>query len=197
MDDMNNAKNPITLFDKWIKDAKKKEVNDYNAASLATVDKNGMPNVRIVLLKEYNSKGFVFYTNLQSAKGAELKKTKKAAMGFHFKSLRRQVRIRGKVESVTEEEADKYFQTRHPKSQLGAWASDQSRVLKSRSVMLLKLAKYTKKFGTKNVPRPPHWSGFRIVPSEIEFWRDGKFRMHDRIQFKKVGKSWKKVRLYP
>ena len=195
--DFGRAQNPLKLFGQWMKDAEKKEINDPNAASLATVDRNGMPNVRVVLMKGVDDKGFVFYTNFGSVKAKELLKTKKAAMGFHFKSLRRQVRIRGNVEVVTDEEADKYFESRHPKSRLGAWASEQSKPLRSRSVMLLRLAKYTKKFGTKNIPRPPHWSGFRIVPTEIEFWGDGKFRMHDRIQFKRTGKKWKKTRLYP
>ena len=195
--DFGRAQNPLKLFEQWMKDAEKKEINDPNAASLATVDRNGMPNVRVVLMKGADDRGFVFYTNFGSTKAKELMKTKKAAMGFHFKSLRRQVRIRGNVEVVTDEEADKYFESRHPKSRLGAWASEQSKPLKSRSVMLLRLAKYTKKFGTKDIPRPPHWSGFRIVPTEIEFWRDGKFRMHDRIQFRRTGKKWKKTRLYP
>ena len=188
---------PLALFDEWLKEAEQSEINDPNAVALATVDADGMPNVRTVLLKGHDDRGFVFYTNFESTKGEEVLASMKAAMCFHWKSRRRQVRVRGPVEIVSESEADAYYKSRHPQSRLGAWASDQSRPLESREVLLAKLQEFEEKYGTENIPRPPHWSGFRIVPDTIEFWQDGEFRLHDRVVLTREGKDWSSQRLYP
>jgi pyridoxamine 5'-phosphate oxidase len=190
---------PFALFADWLKEATSKELNDPSAMALATVDQDGLPDLRMVLMKQADARGFVFYTNYQSAKGVELLAHPKAALLFHWKSLRRQVRVRGPVSSVTEAEADAYFVSRHRDSQIGAWASDQSRPLEGRFVLEKRVADYALKFGIKPVPRPPHWSGFRITPLQIEFWKDGAFRLHDRVVFKRdeEGAAWSKTRLYP
>lgn len=188
---------PHALFEKWLAEAVKTEPNDPNAVALATVDPDGMPNVRMVLLKGHDARGFVFYTNFEGTKGREILDSRKAAMGFHWKSQRRQVRIRGGVEIVSDEEADAYFNSRHPQSRLGAWASDQSRPLECRDHLVARLKHFEKKYGTKDIPRPPHWSGFRIIPDMIEFWQDGEYRLHDRIVFTPDGKGWKRRRLNP
>jgi len=191
--------NPFALFDAWMADAQKSEINDANAMSLATVDAAGMPNVRMVLLKEATPAGFVFYTNTLSAKGEELAAQPKAALCFHWKSLRRQVRVRGPVEPVSSAEADDYFASRAYGSRIGAWASQQSRELESRFGLEKAVASYTATYPTGNVPRPPHWSGFRVVPVEIEFWRNRRFRLHDRFVFRRDGPGvqWTRQRLYP
>ena len=195
------CEDPFTLFDQWLSDAQSSEPNDPNAVALATVDSDGMPNVRMVLLKGHDERGFVFYTNFESTKGQEVLSSRKAAMGFHWKSKRRQVRIRGNVELVSEEEANSYFDSRHPQSRLGAWASDQSRPLEDRETLVERLKQAEEKYGTEQIPRPPHWSGFRIKPQTIEFWQDGEFRLHDRIVFtlptEENGIKWAKQRLYP
>ena len=188
---------PFALFDEWLKDAQESEINDPNAVALASVDADGMPNVRTVLLKGHDERGFVFYTNTRSTKGQEVLSSMKAAMCFHWKSRRRQVRIRGPVEIVSDEDADAYFNSRHPQSRLGAWASDQSRPLESREVLLSRLRDYEAQYGTDAIPRPPHWSGFRIMPESIEFWQDGEFRLHDRVVFARTADDWEKTRLYP
>ena len=188
---------PYALFDEWLKEAEASEPNDPNTLALASVDESGMPNVRMVLLKGVDERGFVFYTNFESAKGQEVLGAMKAAMCFHWKSLRRQVRVRGPVEIVTDEEADAYYNSRHPQSRLGAWASDQSRPLDGRQTLIDRVEEYREKYGEENIPRPPHWSGFRIKPDTIEFWQDGEFRLHDRIVFSPSGDGWDKVRLYP
>jgi pyridoxamine 5'-phosphate oxidase len=188
---------PLALFDAWLEDAKAKEINDPTGMALATVDPTGLPDVRMVLLKGHDARGFVFYTNFESAKGRELIATPKAALLFHWKSLRRQVRIRGPVVQVEDPEADAYFASRPRDSRIGAWASDQSRPLESRFALEKRVAEYALKFGLGDVPRPPHWSGFRIVPTEIEFWKDGAFRLHDRLKFTRAGESWETSRLYP
>ena len=188
---------PYALFDEWLKEAEASEPNDPNTLALASVDESGMPNVRMVLLKGVDERGFVFYTNFESAKGQEVLGAMKAAMCFHWKSLRRQVRVRGPVEIVTDEEADAYYNSRHPQSRLGAWASDQSRPLDGRQTLIDRVEEYREKYGEENIPRPPHWSGFRIKPDTIEFWQDGEFRLHDRIVFSPSGEGWDKVRLYP
>jgi pyridoxamine 5'-phosphate oxidase len=190
---------PFALFADWLKEATSKELNDPSAMALATVDEDGLPDLRMVLMKQADARGFVFYTNYQSAKGVELLAHPKAALLFHWKSLRRQVRVRGPVSSVTEAEADAYFVSRHRDSQIGAWASDQSRPLEGRFALEKRVADYALKFGIKPVPRPPHWSGFRITPLQIEFWKDGAFRLHDRVVFKRdeEGAAWSKTRLYP
>lgn len=195
--DFTDQNEPFTLFANWLKDATASEVNDPNALALATVDEEGLPNVRMVLLKGFDSEGFVFYTNYESQKGRELLFAKKAAMCFHWKSLRRQVRVRGPVETVSDAEADEYYQSRPRGSRIGAWASQQSRPLESRFALEKAVAEYTAKFGLGEIPRPAHWSGFRLRPSSIEFWHDRKFRLHDRIEFRKAGDGWEKVRMYP
>ncbi len=188
---------PLALFDAWLAEAGKSEPNDPTGMALATVDPDGLPDVRMVLLKGHDARGFVFYTNFESAKGRELLATPKAALLFHWKSLRRQVRIRGAVEQVTPEEADAYFASRPRDSRIGAWASEQSRPLEGRFALERRVAEYALKFGLGEIPRPPHWSGFRIIPSEIEFWKDGAFRLHDRLKFTRAGDGWETVRLYP
>ncbi|WP_256481252.1 pyridoxamine 5'-phosphate oxidase [Ciceribacter sp. RN22] len=197
--DFTEENEPFTLFGTWLKDAEASEINDPNAVALATVDEHGLPNVRMVLLKEFDSRGFVFYTNFESQKGREILGQKKAAMCFHWKSLRRQVRLRGEVEVVSDEEADIYYRSRPLGSRIGAWASKQSRPLESRFALEKAVAEYTARYALGDVPRPPHWSGFRIRPVSIEFWHDRKFRLHDRIEFRRetVDSPWTKVRMYP
>jgi pyridoxamine 5'-phosphate oxidase len=190
---------PFGLFAEWFEDAKKSEPNDPNGMAVATVDDSGLPNVRMVLMKDWDQRGFVFYTNYESQKGQELLATEKAALLFHWKSLRRQVRVRGLVEQVSKEEADEYYASRPRDSRIGAWASQQSRPLKARFELETAVAMYTAKFGLGEVPRPPHWSGFRIKPVSIEFWHDRPFRLHDRVVFRreKPDGAWTKDRLYP
>jgi len=198
--DFTQENEPFSLFGTWLKEAEASEINDPNAMSLATVDADGLPNVRMVLLKGFDADGFVFYTNLESQKGTELRGHMKAALCFHWKSLRRQVRVRGPVEMVTAQEADDYYKTRPRGSRIGAWASKQSRPLESRFALEKAVASYTAQFGIGEIPRPDHWSGFRIRPSSIEFWKDGKFRLHDRIEFQRhadQAAGWTKVRMYP
>lgn len=197
--DFTLSEEPIKLFGEWLAEATEREVNDPTALALATVDEAGMPNVRMVLLKGYDDAGFTIYTNFESAKGEELLTSRKAAMCFHWKSLRRQVRIRGSVEIVSDEEADAYYSSRPRGSRIGAWASRQSRPLESRFALEKSVAEFTAKFGIGEIPRPSHWSGFRIVPESIEFWHDRKFRLHDRMRFERDPEhgSWRKTRLYP
>ena len=188
---------PIALFRDWFAEAVTKEANDANAMALATVDADGMPDVRMVLLKDVDASGFVFYTNLESAKGRELTTNPKAALLFHWKSLRRQVRVRGVVTRTTDEEADAYFATRARPAQLGAWASEQSRTLPDRLALEKRIAEAGLRFGLGKVPRPPHWSGFRIAPQSIEFWRDRPFRLHERLVFEAAAGGWTTRRLFP
>ena len=195
--DFTQENEPFSLFGTWLKEAETSEVNDPNALALATVDADGMPNVRMVLLKSFDHDGFVFFTNYESRKGQELLGQKKAAMVFHWKSLRRQVRVRGHVETVSDAEADAYFETRARGSRIGAWASKQSRPLESRFALEKAVAEYTVKFGIGHIPRPAHWSGFRLKPVSIEFWADRPFRLHDRVEFTRAGEGWDKVRMYP
>jgi pyridoxamine 5'-phosphate oxidase len=191
------ADDPIALFADWLSEAVKSEVNDPNAMALATVDGDGLPDVRMVLLKDAGADGFVFYTNLGSAKGRQLAASGKAALLFHWKSLRRQVRVRGTVSPVSEAEADAYWATRARPAQLGAWASEQSRPLPDRLAFEKAIAAYGLKFGLGKAPRPPHWSGFRLTPSHIEFWRDRPFRLHERLVFDAAPGGWTTSRLYP
>ncbi len=197
--DFSHAEEPFRLFAEWMRDAEAKELNDPNAMAVASVDESGLPDVRMVLLKGFDEAGFVFYTNFESKKGRELLATTKAALLFHWKSLRRQVRVRGPVEIVTDAEADAYFASRARASRIGAWASKQSRPLESRFALEKAVAEYGLKYALGEVPRPPHWSGFRIVPTAIEFWHDRPFRLHDRIEFTRSapGAAWVKDRLYP
>jgi pyridoxamine 5'-phosphate oxidase len=188
---------PIQLFETWLKAAGEGEPSDANAMTLATVDADGMPDARMVLLKGVDTGGFVFFTNLQSAKGRELVANPKAALLFHWKSLRRQVRVRGPVEQVPDAEADAYFATRARHSQLGAWASDQSRPLPDRFALEKRVAEAGLQFGLGKVPRPPHWSGFRLRPQVMEFWRDRPFRLHERLVFTRQGDGWATSRLFP
>jgi pyridoxamine 5'-phosphate oxidase len=204
-DDFLKATDPFALFDTWFADAKQHEINDPNGMALSTVDAEGMPNVRMVLLKGLDTaahgpdRGFVFYTNFQSAKGQEILGAKKAAFLFHWKSLRRQVRVRGLVTQVTDAEADTYFASRPRGSRLGAWASQQSRPLESRFALEKAVASYTAKYPIGDIPRPPHWSGLRITPVEMEFWHDRPFRLHDRVAFKRASQddAWQASALYP
>ncbi|CAN7469436.1 pyridoxamine 5'-phosphate oxidase [Rhizobium sp. LjRoot254] len=195
--DFTQENEPFSLFGTWLNEAESTEPNDPNALALATVDADGMPNVRMVLLKSFDLDGFVFFTNYESRKGQELLGQKKAAMVFHWKSLRRQVRVRGNIETVSDAEADAYYETRARGSRIGAWASKQSRPLESRFALEKAVAEYTMKFGIGHIPRPAHWSGFRLRPVSIEFWADRPFRLHDRVEFTRAGEGWEKVRMYP
>lgn len=191
---------PLALFAAWLAEAQASEVNDPNAMALSTVGTDGMPSSRMVLLKDHDEKGFVFYTNYESRKGRQLLATPKAALLFHWKSLRRQVRIEGNVAPVGDEEADAYFASRAKQSQIGAWASQQSRPLEGRFELEKRVAKYAAKYAVSQVPRPPYWSGFRLTPRLIEFWQDGAFRLHDRLVYTRDeagGGPWSTERLYP
>jgi pyridoxamine 5'-phosphate oxidase len=197
--DFTEADEPMSLFAAWFEEAVRREPADPNAMALGTVDANGVPNVRMVLLKGVDERGFVFYTNRDSTKGKELARAPRAALVFHWKSLTRQVRVRGTVEPVTDAEADAYFATRPRLAQIGAWASRQSAPLESRLIFEKAVALYTAKYVVGPVPRPPFWSGYRVVPEAIEFWHDRPFRLHDRVEFQREapGGPWTKTRLYP
>ena len=189
---------PLELFKIWMSEAEKKEINDPNALSLATSNKNNEPGVRMVLLKGLSQKGFVFYTNLNSPKSEDLKKNPKAAMCFHWKSLQRQVRISGSITQVADKEADLYFKSRPYESRIGAWASDQSKVMKERKDFLKKIDEFKIKYkDKKNLFRPNHWSGWCLNPSSIEFWLGDQFRIHERLKYNKISNNWKKEILYP
>ena len=190
--------NPLDLFKEWYEEAKKTEINDPNALSVATVDENGAPSVRMVLLKDYSVKGFVFYTNLNSKKSEDIKKNPQVSICFHWKSILRQIRISGKVSNVSDAEADKYYNSRGYDSRIGAWASDQSKILKNRQDLYNSIKEYEKKYPDKNnVPRPSHWSGWCLNPDSIEFWLDGKSRIHERLKYIKNNNIWEKVLLSP
>ena len=191
--------NPFELFQKWFEEAKKKEINDPNALALGTANKEGIPSVRMVLLKGHSEKGFVFYTNLNSRKSNEIKSNPNASMCFHWKSLLRQVRITGKLSNVSDAEADSYFSSRSFGSRIGAWASNQSSVLGSRDKLIESIEEFKKKYSNeKNIPRPKHWSGWNLNPIEIEFWLDGKDRIHERLLYSKVDNNkWEKNLLSP
>lgn len=197
--DFTDADEPFALFEAWFAEAQAKEINDPNAMALATADSAGLPNVRMVLLKGVDHGGFVFYTNEESAKGQELVANMQAAVVMHWKSLRRQVRLRGPVERVTDAEADAYFQSRALQSRLGAWASKQSRPLESRFALEKAVARVAAQHPLGHVPRPPYWNGYRLKPIYFEFWKDGAFRLHDRIAFRRPAPegAWSKERLYP
>ena len=193
-----DQENPIDLFKNWFKRAEETEINDPNAVALGTADQKNQPSVRMVLLKGLSDKGFVFYTNFNSKKGSDLKNNQQASMCFHWKSLRRQVRVVGNVEQVSKKEADDYFNSRPYKNRVSAWASSQSEKLESRDVFLSKIQEFEKKYPDQNeVPRPPHWSGWRILPQAIEFWLDGEGRIHERLNYINNRDKWKKEILYP
>jgi len=188
---------PFDLFEVWLAEARDAEVNDPTAMTLATVDAAGMPDARVVLLNGRDRRGFVFFTNLESDKGRELRAHPVAALLFHWKSLRRQIRIRGAVEQVSDAEADAYFATRPRPSRIGAHASAQSRPLESRDALLARADEIAIKFGEGEIPRPAYWSGFRVTPTNFEFWKDGAFRLHDRVRFERDGDTWRRQRLNP
>ena len=189
---------PFKLFEKWFDEAKKKEINDPNALALGTASKTGIPSVRMVLLKGFDKNGFIFYTNLNSQKGNELKDNPNASMCFHWKSLLRQIRIVGKIYPVEPEEADEYYNSRAYGSRIGAWASEQSQVLKNRNELIKNIEKFKKKFpDEKKVPRPSYWSGWRLKPDKIEFWLDGENRIHERLKYKFTQNKWDKFLLSP
>lgn len=202
--DFTEKHDPFALFTEWFREAEASEPNDPNAMAIATVDADGMPNVRMVLLKGLDDaggevRGFVFFTNFEGAKGRELLAHPKAALVFHWKSLQRQIRVRGTVTVVSDSEADAYFASRARLSRIGAWASAQSRPLEGRFALEASVVKYTAKFAVGEIPRPPYWSGFRITPVEIEFWKNGAFRLHDRVVFRRTSGDgpWSKTRLFP
>lgn len=192
-----SALDPLAVFEEWFALAREAEPNDPHAMALATVDDDGLPDMRMVLLNARDARGFCFFTNFESDKGRQLHAHPKAALLLHWKSLRRQVRIRGPVEVVTPEEADAYFASRAKGSQIASSVSDQSRVLDSRMTLLNRVTELSTTVGDGPVTRPPHWSGFRVVPSSIEFWKDGEFRLHDRVRFLRNGDGWTSDRLYP
>lgn len=197
--DFTEADEPLRLFATWFAEAKRAEPVNPEAMTLATVDERSQPNARMVLLKGFDERGFVFYSNADSIKGHELAAAPRAALTFYWKSLQRQVRLRGTVEPVSSEEADAYFATRSRMAQIGAWASKQSSVLESRLAFEKAVARFAAKFTVGTVPRPPYWVGYRVVPEEIEFWQERSFRLHDRISFKRpdLNAPWTKTRLYP
>ena len=193
-----NEDDPFVVFKRWMAEAEKNEINDPNAVALATVNESNQPDVRMVLLKEYNKNGFIFFTNLNSKKGTDLKKIPKASMCFHWKSLLRQVRISGDISLISDDEADKYFYSRPYLSKIGAWSSNQSKPMETRDALLNKIDEYKNKFTDQsNVPRPGHWSGFLLSPNKIEFWKDVEGRLHQRLEYSKFSNSWKRQILYP
>jgi pyridoxamine 5'-phosphate oxidase len=194
---MTESPNPISIFQEWMIEAEKKEINDPNAMALATSTKDGFPSVRMVLLKHVDEQGFVFYTNLGSRKAKEMSENPNASLCFHWKSLRKQVRVEGSLEAVSDAEADAYFQSRERISRIGAWASKQSQEMEGRWELEKRVAEFTAKYAIGDIPRPEFWSGFRLKPRVIELWSDQKFRLHDRIVYKMGDNGWETTRLFP
>jgi pyridoxamine 5'-phosphate oxidase len=199
LSDFTQSTDPFLLFEEWFADARASEPNDPHAVCLATVDADGLPDARMVLMNGYDRRGFVIYTNTQSNKGMQIAANARAALVFHWKSLKRQVRVRGPVERVSDAEADAYFATRARDSRIGAWASEQSRPLDQRATFEARIEALKVKYEGQDVPRPPHWTGFRILPLQIEFWHDRPFRLHDRIVFRRdnADGGFDRTRLYP
>ncbi|MEE8189210.1 MAG: pyridoxamine 5'-phosphate oxidase [Kiloniellales bacterium] len=197
MFDKTPPEDPIAAFSAWLEEAEASEPRDANAMTVASLGADGMPSARMVLLKGVDARGFVFYTNFESRKGGELLAHPKAALLFYWKSLGRQVRIEGEVEVVSDEEADAYFPSRPRAARIGAWASDQSRPMEGRFALEKRVAEYGLKYAVGEVPRPPHWSGFRVIPRAIEFWQEGRFRLHQRLVYYREGDAWRTERLYP
>ncbi|MDF2600697.1 MAG: pdxH [Methylobacterium brachiatum] len=195
--DFTLSEDPFALFAAWMREAEAAEPEDPNAMALATAGSDGLPDVRMVLLKGFDERGFVFYTNVQSAKGEELAQNPQAALVLHWKSLRRQVRARGPVSPVTPEEADAYFESRRRESRLGAIASQQSRPLADRAALMAEVTELAARYENGPIPRPEHWTGFRIAPVALEFWQNGDYRLHDRVRFTRAGDGWSRARLYP
>ncbi len=194
---LNPSSDPIKLFEEWFKEAVKKEINDPNAMNLSTISNDLKPSSRIVLLKDFDKRGFVFYSNIKSKKGISFLENPSVALNFHWKSLLRQVRIEGVVNQVTDKEADEYFDSRHKESRIGAWASNQSSELIDRKNLEESIYYYKNKFKDKKINRPSHWTGFRVEPNLIEFWQDMPYRLHDRLEYKKINKKWIVKKLYP
>ncbi|MDC0226835.1 pyridoxamine 5'-phosphate oxidase [Alphaproteobacteria bacterium] len=194
---LNLSNNPFDLFSLWFEEANAKEINDPNAMNLATISKDLKPSSRMVLLKSFDVNGFVFYTNIKSKKGISMIDNPYVSLNFHWKSLMKQVRIEGKICQVSDIEANNYFDTRHEESRIGAWASNQSRELKNRKILQDNIDYYKLKFKDNKIPRPNHWTGFRVDPNLIEFWQDMSFRLHDRLEFVKKNNSWKARKLFP
>ena len=193
----NTKIDPIILFKNWFEEASQKEINDPNAMNLSTISKDFKPSSRMVLLKSFDERGFVFYSNINSKKGVSIVANKNVALNFHWKSLLRQIRIEGSVERVADKEADDYFNSRSEDSRIGAWASDQSSELADREVLMDNFKFYKKKFKNKTITRPPYWTGYRVEPKLIEFWQDIPHRLHDRLEYKKINKEWYARRLFP
>ena len=194
---INSDKKPIELFQEWFEEAKKSEINDPNAMNLATISSDGKPSSRIVLLKSYDDKGFVFYTNSNSKKGRAIKNNDSVALNFHWKTLQRQIRIEGNVSQISNAEADEYYNSRPLGSRIGAWASLQSEELDDRSTLTKRVEEFEKKFSDNDVPRPSYWNGYLVKPVLIEFWQDMPFRLHDRLEFRMENDGWVTRKLYP
>jgi len=193
----NSSNNPFSLFKEWFDEAKKNEINDANAMNLSTISKSNFPSSRMVLLKGFDDRGFVFYTNINSKKGKDIINNPNVSLNFHWKSITKQVRIEGKAVSVSDKEADEYFNSRPKESRIGAWASNQSSKMNNREDLIEKYSFYKGKFKEDKIPRPDYWSGFRVVPRLIEFWQDMPFRLHDRLEFIKINNKWETKKLFP
>ncbi len=194
---INSSNNPFSLFKEWFEEAQKNEINDANAMNLSTISKSNFPSSRMVLLKDFDDRGFVFYTNIKSKKGNDIINNPNVSLNFHWKSITKQVRIEGKAISVSDKEADEYFNSRPKESRIGAWSSNQSSKMNNREDLIEKYTFYKEKFKEGSIPRPDYWSGFRIVPRLIEFWQDMPFRLHDRLEFIKINNKWETKKLFP